>query len=185
MQNLREGGKWLIDANLIARPISFEDTPDIVRWRNQPEVKRYFIYQKPFTIESHNEWMKNSVITGKVKQFIVETMPNQLSIGSVYLRDINMAERTAEYGVFIGEKTAIHHGYGTKMVKWITEYAKEELHLNYIIGRIYADNIASLSAAKRAGFKETKKIYKYVQIDGVWKDIGFLKKDFSQTRRIN
>lgn len=169
--------RWQISDELIARPITFEDTEDVVRWRNLPEVRHYFIFQKPFTNDSHNEWMRTKVLTGQVEQFIVEVMPEHSSIGSVYLRDIDMTSKTAEYGIFIGEKKAQHHGYGTKMVKWILLYAKDVLNLEHISGRIYADNNASLAVAEHAGFTVIKKVEDYVQIDGAWRDMVFLNKD--------
>ena len=37
------------------RPITLEDTDNIIRWRNSENVRPYFIYQKPFTREGHLE----------------------------------------------------------------------------------------------------------------------------------
>ena len=37
---------------LSLRPITDADTPDIVRWRNDPEVWRYFLFREPFTPET-------------------------------------------------------------------------------------------------------------------------------------
>ena len=35
------------------RPITLEDTENIVKWRNTNRVRKNFIYQKPFTKEGH------------------------------------------------------------------------------------------------------------------------------------
>ena len=56
---------------LTLRPITDADTDDIVRWRNDPEVWRYFLFREPFTPAMHRAWLQNKVMTGKVIQYII------------------------------------------------------------------------------------------------------------------
>ena len=53
------------------RPITLEDTENIVKWRNTDRVRKNFIYQKPFTKEGHLAWMRDKVAAGEVIQFIL------------------------------------------------------------------------------------------------------------------
>ena len=53
------------------RPMEERDTADIIRWRNTDFVRKNFIYQKPFTVESHHHWIETMVNTGKVVQFMI------------------------------------------------------------------------------------------------------------------
>ena len=95
------------------RNITYEDTPLVVKWRNNERVRNNFIYREVFTEDIHNNWMKTKVETGEVVQLIIcqKTDSNENEsegtlierpVGSVYLRDIDMNEKTAEYGIFIG-----------------------------------------------------------------------------------
>jgi RimJ/RimL family protein N-acetyltransferase len=86
-------------------------------------------------------------------------------------------KKEAEYGIFIGEGRALHHGFGSLAADWAAKYAKEEMHLEHLVVRIYADNPASLAACEHAGYKITERVDRYVCIDGVWRDIYFLKND--------
>lgn len=43
------------------KPITKEDTPWIVRWRNTESVRKNFIFQDKFTDEMHNHWMDTKV----------------------------------------------------------------------------------------------------------------------------
>ena len=52
------------------RLMNGQDTDLIVNWRNNPRVRNNFIYQKPFTREGHENWVRTMVDTGKVVQFI-------------------------------------------------------------------------------------------------------------------
>ena len=57
--------------HIYLRPIGEEDTDRIVAWRNQERVRHNFIYQKPFTREGHEAWLRTKVASGEVVQFII------------------------------------------------------------------------------------------------------------------
>lgn len=95
------------------RPITLEDTENIVKWRNTDRVRKNFIYQKPFTKEGHLAWMRDKVAAGEVVQFILCETEGDRPVGSVYFRDIDTGNKKAEYGIFIGEEDAAGKGYGT------------------------------------------------------------------------
>ena len=46
------------------RPITMDDTERIVGWRNSDRVRKNFIFQKPFTVQGHIEWMETKVVSG-------------------------------------------------------------------------------------------------------------------------
>ena len=47
----------IVGERVILRPITAEDTPRIVAWRNDPEVLCHFIYRGPFTEAIHSRTM--------------------------------------------------------------------------------------------------------------------------------
>ena len=61
MEELRLAGE-----KVYLRPMTIEDTDKIVRWRNNPRVRKNFIYQKPFTRQGHLTWIEEKVNTGEV-----------------------------------------------------------------------------------------------------------------------
>ena len=94
------------------RPITMDDTERIVGWRNSDRVRKNFIFQKPFTVQGHIEWMETKVASGEVVQFILCETEGDRPVGSVYFRDIDRENNRAEYGIFIGEEDAAGKGYG-------------------------------------------------------------------------
>ena len=74
-------------ADVTIRPITYDDTDNIIKWRNSDYVRSHFIDQRLFTKESHEYWLRNMVETGKVAQFII--LLDGTPVGSVYLRDID------------------------------------------------------------------------------------------------
>ena len=138
------------------RLMTAEDTKKIVEWRNKDFVRKNFIYQTPFTEEGHLKWIRDQVETGRVVQFII-CVSGKGEIGSVYFRDIDREESTAEYGIFIGEEDAIGCGYGTETAKKALEYAFTTLALDRVFLRFLADNIGAQKSYSHAGFRMSDK----------------------------
>ena len=143
------------------RKATEEDALNIVRWRNQDFIKKNFIVQATLTVEGHLKWMKENVETGHVVQMIIIENETNDPIGSVYLRDIDYNEKTAEYGIFIGEKRWQGKGYGSEACKMICDYAKEKMGLQKLFLRLKDFNIPALKSYENAGFVLTGE-YEYV-----------------------
>lgn len=156
---------------IILKPISSEDTENIIRWRNSENVRKNFLDQRMFTVESHTNWLKNMVETGKVEQFIIIDKNSNLPVGSVFLRDIDYENRKAEYGIFIGEDSARGKGIGTAAAERVIQYGFEELKLHKIFLRVLAENIGAIKSYEKAGFKQEAYLVDEVNINDEYKDI--------------
>lgn len=142
-----------IDLGLVyLRPITRDDTERIVRWRNSERVRKNFIFQKPFTVQGHIEWMETKVASGEVVQFILCETKGDRPVGSVYFRDIDPQNNRAEYGIFIGEEDAAGKGYGTLAAKGAVGYAGNTMRLHKLMLRVFADNTAAVRSYEKAGF---------------------------------
>ena len=157
---------------IMLRPMEESDTADIIRWRNTDFVRKNFIYQKPFTVESHHHWVETMVKTGKVVQFMICPC-NRASkaVGSVYLRDIDPVHHKAEYGIFIGEESALSKGYGTEAAQLMVKYAFHELHLHKVMLRVLADNVRAQKSYEKAGFQKEAYLKDEVFLNGKYCDV--------------
>lgn len=166
------------------RPITAADTAKIVTWRNKDFVRGNFIYQKLFTEEGHMTWLREQVEPGHVAQFIICVKNVERSgadclfdsvkactdigdreIGSVYLRDIDRENETAEYGVFIGEEDALGRGYGVQAAKLMLAYGFETLHLEKIFLRVLEDNAGARKSYEKAGFRRIENKRESVKLE--------------------
>lgn len=166
----------IAEANLILRPITEADTGLIVNWRNKDFVKKNFLYRLGLTTEIHQKWLQEKVFTGNVVQFIIEMQEgnNNTPVGSVYLRDIDYENSSAEFGIFIGEDSARGKGIGTKATKMILDYGHKKLGLHRIFLRLLAENIPAYKSYRKAGFV-TEGIFRDMKkIDGKFVDIMFM-----------
>ena len=159
---------------LSLRPITDADTPDIVRWRNDPEVWRYFLFREPFTPEMHRAWLKNKVETGKVIQYIIVERESGQSVGSVYFRDMDEKNESAEYGIFIGEIWARGRGLGTETAKLFTAFGLDVLRLHRISLKVLGGNEVARRSYEKAGFHTEGVFRDYVKLDGEFTDVIFM-----------
>ena len=134
------------------RPIKKTDTNNIIKWRNNPNVFNNFIYQKELTKKEHLNWLKTQVKTKKVFQFIIYSSEDSQDIGTVYLRDVDLRNKKAEFGIFIGEDSARGKGFGSLATQKILEFAFKKLKLNKVYLRVFSSNIKAISSYQKNGF---------------------------------
>ena len=156
------------------RPISYDDTDDIVLWRNRDVVRNNFIYRGAFTKEVHENWMREKVEKKKVFQFIITEKRDNRKIGSVYLRDLDSANRKCEFGIFIGEEEYLGRGLGTEAAKLILRFAFEELKMNKVFLRLLAENRRAYKSYLKVGFREEGLSRQDVFVDGSFHDVIFM-----------
>ena len=155
-------------------PITSEDTPLILKWRNSSDVKRFFIYQKDLTEKDHLNWLDTKVRSGEVVQFIIHEKENGQPVGSIYYHDVDPYHEKAEYGIFIGEAKSKGKGIGTEAGQLFTKFGFEELKLHKIYLRVLADNNKAIRSYEKIGFSQEGRFKDEVKINGVFHDVIFM-----------
>lgn len=138
------------------RLINENDTPNIIRWRNSHEVKRYLYTQTELTPEIHHHWLETQVYTRKCYQFIIEVHDDTemvKPIGTVYIKNIDYVNSKGEYGVYIGETDERGKGYANIIIERMLNFAFFDLKLNRIYLTAFYDNKPSIKAAINVGFE--------------------------------
>lgn len=156
------------------RPIADADTDLIVKWRNTPSVVQNFIFRQTFTPEMHRSWLATKVATGQVVQYIIIDKADDKPVGSVYYRDMDGHNRSAEYGIFIGEESARGKGLGTETAKLFTDFGFAELQLHRISLRVLAENAAARRSYEKAGFVQEGVFRDMELLDGQYRDVVFM-----------
>lgn len=169
-----DGKKVIYGEKVMLRPITMEDTPLIVRWRNTEAVRKNFIFRERFTEEMHNNWMRTKVASGEVVQYIIIDRDADKPVGSVYFRDIDMKNRSAEYGIFIGEESARGKGLGSETASIFTRFGFETLGLHRISLRVIAGNNQAEKSYENAGFAREGVFRDMVYLDGEYRDVVFM-----------
>ena len=138
-------------AGVTLRPIELRDTPLIVRWRNQEDVRKNLYIQTDLTEQMHEQWYHTRVATGQCAQFIIECETGP--IGTVFLKNIDRDLLKAEFGIFLGSNESRGKGYGSAAAAKILEYGFSVLSLNRIYLTVFMSNPAAIRSYEKAGFR--------------------------------
>lgn len=124
------------------------------RWINDFEVTRTLgVAAGPVTLESEQSWYSNIGGSSREVGFTIYEKAAMRPIGGTGLHDIDYRQRTAEFGILIGEKECWGKGYGTEVAALMLDYGFNALDLHNIMLRVYSNNPRGVSAYTRAGFK--------------------------------
>lgn len=136
-----------------------------------------FIFRQTFTPEMHRRLAGDE---GRHRpgfvQYIILDNADGKPVGSVYYRDIDNHNRSAEYGIFIGEESARGKGLGTEAARLFTHFGFAGLHLHRISLRVLAENTAARRSYEKAGFVQEGVFRDMELLDGAYRDVVFMAK---------
>ena len=100
----------MIGEKVFLSPMSPEDTALFTRWLNDPEVTPYLnAYAQVIDEVGEEAWIKANA-SRHIYRIILKD--DERTIGNVGLENLNELHKTAEIGVFIGEKGLLGTGVG-------------------------------------------------------------------------
>jgi RimJ/RimL family protein N-acetyltransferase len=144
---------FIIGDRLYLRPLEpTQDNHLYSTWMNDEEIRRYFsVY--PTSDARGRERLENLYKDTRHILFGVARKEDNVLIGLVGLKDINVLNQSAEFYVIIGDRSAWGKGYGTEATRLMIRYGFMELNLNRIQTQDMEENVGGWRADEKAGFK--------------------------------
>lgn len=125
-----------------------------LKWINDFEVTRTLaIGMRPTSWESEEAWYERICTSERDAFFTIYERSSLRPIGGTGLHNIDPYNRTAEFGILIGEKDCWGRGYGTETTSLVLDFGFTALGLHNIMLRVYSFNERGLRAYARAGFR--------------------------------
>ncbi|PEO39940.1 GNAT family N-acetyltransferase [Bacillus wiedmannii] len=142
--------------SLMIREIKEADIESIRLWRNQSEIKQYFINNADINKFQQRQWFKNYLTKTDDIMFMVEENINfKKAIGTVALYNINTETKSVEFGrLMIGHLPAQGKGYGKQATILACKYAFTKLDSLEIHLYVLRDNEKAIKLYKNIGFVE-------------------------------
>jgi diamine N-acetyltransferase len=137
------------------RGVEKEDLPLFVEWLNDPEVIEGLMYFQPLSYEEELRWFENLAehpVSERPLAIEIQEGDKWHMIGNCGFHNISAINRSAEVGIFIGEKSLWNMGYGSETMQLLLKYGFESLNLNRISLVVYDDNSGAIRAYEKAGF---------------------------------
>ncbi len=107
----------------------------------------------PMPFEGPEEWYARASKKKNESHFTVYERVKMRPIGIAGLSGIDHANRTAEFGIMIGDKESWGQGYGTEVTRLMLDYGFTCLGLHNINLWVNAANERGIRAYRRAGFR--------------------------------
>jgi len=137
-----------------------KDIDDLYEWRNDPVTRKNSFNSDYMNKKEHRKWLYESLKNPQRQIFILVSSTNE-KIGQV--RFDNKEYTEAEIDIAISPNYR-GRGYGTNAIKKASDIYLNNFKVDNIMAKIKNDNIASIIAFKRAGFKENKKLKDYIEL---------------------
>jgi RimJ/RimL family protein N-acetyltransferase len=137
-------------------PLRKDLVPLYTRWFNDFTTLRMLgPMPRPLTLEQEEQWYERANTRGEaVVQFTIYEMATGRPIGTTGLHDIDHRNRTALFGITIGEPDARGKGYGTEATRLMLDFAFTVQGLHNVMLVVHEYNPAGINAYTNAGFKE-------------------------------
>ena len=157
------------------------DIPRFVEWLNDPEVTRYLgAMTLPISQANEEGWFENMLkLPPEEQPFAIEVREAQTAeggdgwklIGNCGFFDFRRSVRSAEVGLFIGDKSCWNKGYGTEVMRLLLRVGFETLNLNRIYLHVDDGNRGGIRAYEKAGFVHEGRLRQAAYVDGNYQDM--------------
>jgi len=143
---------------VILRLLEMDDLPLTLSWRNQDNIRKWFIHTDIIQEEKHYSWFERyrELDNDFVFMILAKDLENQ-PVGQISLYNINWEAGSAEYGrLMIGNSIAQGKGYAKQATVLLLDFALNTLGLGEVFLEVKSDNISAMAVYKSAGFVVTE-----------------------------
>jgi RimJ/RimL family protein N-acetyltransferase len=142
------------------------------RWINDfTATRNLLVAARPMSLEQETTWFEHVASDEKNPSFTIYDRQTWQPIGNTGL-DVDHTNRSAVFGILIGEISFRGRGYGTETTRLMLDYAFTGLGLNNVMLTVFEYNLAGRRAYEKAGFREFGRRRQSRQMGGrLWDEI--------------
>ena len=155
----RQNGVKTESPRLILREIESTDAENIVAWRSQPEVYKFFRVPHAVTLQEHMAWYNTDYLKNDRRlEFMAIEKETGEPVGVFGIRQSEECEgqEKAEVGYLL-KPQAQGKGYSSEAVFKLMKLSKEKWAVKKAAAEVHEDNEASIALVKRLQFIKTEK----------------------------
>ncbi len=145
-----------------------EMLPTFIRWLADPDVIRFLGMTHPLSLAQEKEWFDRTARSEKDITWAM--MLGDRLIGITGIHDIHWKNRRAITGSLIGETDEWRKGYASEAHRLRTRYGFMELNLEKLVSGAFIDNIGSIRALEKSGYRQCGLSRRHEFRHGRWYD---------------
>jgi len=145
--------KKVIGKKCYLSPINVNDAEKYTEWLSNAELSINLLFSgQIISVGKEKEILER--LSKSNNHFAIIDLETDELLGNCGLENVDMTNRNAEVGLFIGDKENWSKGYGTEALKLLLDFAFNIRNLNNIILHVFAFNERAVKSYKKVGFKE-------------------------------
>lgn len=138
------------------RKAELSDMDSIYRWRNNPAVREYFFDSTAIDFQDHKAWYRKALNTDSKVLLLASNQERRVGVVRF---DISQDEATLS--IFV-DPSLFGQGFGTAILQESVNWLKEnKTGIKNIRAEILPENIGSIRAFEKSGFKKRYLVYEY------------------------
>ncbi len=159
------------DKVILRRLLLSDITAEYLAWLNDDDVTRGLeTVPRPYTHEMLEQYIHDVIANENTYMFMVLDKATGKTIGTAKVHNISKKNGTCNLGMMIGDKNYWGKGYGQDTYNTAINFAFNTLGIRKIWEMANADNVASLSMCKKAGFQIEGQLKEHILSDGKYID---------------
>jgi RimJ/RimL family protein N-acetyltransferase len=150
----------ITDGALTLRLLTPADLPMTRAWRNQDQIRKWFLNSDQISAEQHQEWFARYRDRDDDLMFIIEEQDLlKRPIGQVSLYAIEWDRRRAKFGrLMIGDEDARGRGFARRAVEILVQHAQDTLGLEELRLEVLPGNAPAIAIYEHCGFDVTEQV---------------------------
>jgi UDP-4-amino-4,6-dideoxy-N-acetyl-beta-L-altrosamine N-acetyltransferase len=141
------------------KSITQEDIEQVRLWRNAPEIAGNMEYTSYINEQQQLAWFEQLKLKTNCHFFIINVLDKR--IGLAHLSEINLIEKSAQVGLFIGELNFVGTGVALAASTCLLHFAFDKLALDVLYAKVKNENKIAINYNAFLGFEIDQKINDY------------------------
>src|SRR5262245_60631972 len=121
---------FLIGESIYLRPLERADAPLMQSWFNDPEIRRTIKRDRPIDLQAEEAFIAKINQDESGLGVVIVDRASDAAIGACGLMNIDSRNRSAMFGITIGDKAFWGKGIAKQATALIAKHAFETLNLN-------------------------------------------------------
>jgi RimJ/RimL family protein N-acetyltransferase len=156
------------------RAIAREDLPQLLAWRNEPTLRRFFRERRELGMDEHLAWFERAVIgpgRANTLMFAIEERTTGELVGACGLCYVQWVDRTAELSLYIGRDALyIDDTLAPDAARILMAHAFADLGLRRLWVEVYAYDTPKVRLFEALGFSPEGRLREHRFHEGVHHD---------------